>query len=690
MTTSENRVLGIDDLAHVEFLSAPEVAPDGREVAFVLNVADVLTGEFMPRVFTVASDGAVPAVVSGFPGEWAESPKYHPQGRELALIAHTKVGHQVWTMNRTTGEWRQLTSLRNGVDAFVWSPDGSSIAFTARLWPEDMPHAFDAMTNDDRRARDLRRKDSPVVIEELVYKYDSSFGIFDGSIRQIGTVNPGTGEQVVLTEGSIQLDKPAWAPDGRRLAFFGWPFPHARALRPAIFTVSIDTGDLVQVTDEDTLVIANSPVAFFPDGERILYAGYRDYGNGVHVGAPFVRPLSGGDSRCLFDSEPEAYGLGPSSTGGLDFGDMGPAFCISGEDESIWFIASHDGTDCVYRTGPNGEKVSRITPAAGCVHAFCAPVGGEIVYTRGDPETIPDLFALDLSSGTERRLTVSNGWLDEISLSPAHELRMPAEPVENGRPSIHGFVIPPPGDRADGLHPVILYVHGGPEVSYGRDFWFEFQYLAARGFVVVVCDPRGSGGYGTAFQSGDVAFGSESMDDLIAFLEYAASCHENIDLDSAGVTGGSYGGLMTNRLIGHTDRFRAAVTQRTLCTLATSYGTGDIGFVRHDPGFSTMLKMLTGRARSRSTTVALVDNISTPLLILHGTDDYRCSFEQAEQLFVAMKERRPDVPVRLIAFPGANHDITRSGRLQHRMAHLLVIADWFTKYLVEQGDDGEG
>ena len=292
---------------------------------------------------------------------------------------------------------------------------------------------------------------------------------------------------------------------------------------------------------------------------------------------------------------------------------------------------------------------------------------------------IGELFALDLAIGGERRLTYSNQWLDEVALSQPRELWADSA---DGTCRIHGFAMPPVNAAAGVKYPAVLDVHGGPECCYGKDFWFEFQYLAAVGLAVVWCDPRGSAGYGAEFQKDDFAWGKESMDDLLSFLDGAEKLGF-IDGARVGVTGGSYGGHMTNRLIGGTKRFKAAATQRTLCNLATSYGTGDMGFVQGDPKFSTMLDTLKKRATGRATTINQIDSIDAPLLILHGTKDYRCSFEQAEQLFIAMKDRRPDVPVRLVAFPGENHGLTREGKLYFQQRHLSEIADWFKKYLKE-------
>lgn len=177
-------------------------------------------------------------------------------------------------------------------------------------------------------------------------------------------------------------------------------------------------------------------------------------------------------------------------------------------------------------------------------------------------------------------------------------------------------------------------------------------------------------------------------DDLAAVVR-AAVGRGFIDETRIGVTGGSYGGYMTNKFIGRTKLFAAAVTQRTLINPATSYGTGDMGFISSNPNANSvkMLDYLTGRARGN--TITYIDNMKVPLLLLHGYRDYRCSFEQAEQLFAAMKDRNPEVPVRLVMFPEENHGIDRIGKLYNQIRHLSEMTDWFVKYLKEGGADHE-
>lgn len=246
----------------------------------------------------------------------------------------------------------------------------------------------------------------------------------------------------------------------------------------------------------------------------------------------------------------------------------------------------------------------------------------------------------------------------------------------------------PAGQEEGKLYPAVLYVHGGPETTYNAEFWHEFLALSHAGMAVIYANPRGSLGYGRQFCADGIAWKPEAMDDLVSAVE---ACVERgfIDKKRIGITGGSYGGYMTNKFIGRTKHFAAAVTQRSLVNPATSYGTGDMGFISANPEAKDvkMLDYLLDRARGNA--ITYIDNMKVPLLLLHGYRDYRCSFEQAEQLFIAMRDRNPEVPVRLVMFPEENHGVDRTGKLYNQIRHLQEMCDWFEKYLAEGGAANE-
>ena len=665
------RLLQFDDLYRVEYLSFPDLSPDGKHALYVVNTASRETGGFISHIYEVPTSGGNPRQIASSKDSCEDMPQYSTDGKYIAFRSNRSGEYQIWLYDRENSEVTQLTTLRHGVGNFTWSPDGTHIAFEAAYWPGEESVLFKPMTSEEKKQWQRQRESSPIVVEDLIYKLDEAYGMLDGSVKQIGVVRASDGSITMLTSGIMQCSLPVWSPDGQKVAFYGFPDGGEKALRAQVYITSADNPDPKKLTDEQ-YIISETPVLFTVDGQNIIYLGYNiEEGNASRM--PFRYSLLTGEKECIFPKEAPCCGIDYTPVGRTYYGTASPL--IKRVGDTLYFMSVWHGAAHIYALSIIDNKVSAITTGKIAIQDFSAPKNGKIIYIRGDYTTIAELFVFDTESGTEKRLTYSNRWLDDVQLSVPEEMWVDSK---DGKERLQGWIMPPAHREEQVKYPAVLNIHGGPEVSYVYDFWFELQMLAASGMAVVYCNPRGSSGYGTAFQAD--AYGDEPMDDLLTFLNAAIDLGY-IDGNKLGVTGGSYGGLMTNKMISLTDRFKAAVTQRTLCNLSISYGTGDMGFVRSDKSFTTMLNMLLGRARSRTSTIRHIDNVKTPLLILHGTKDYRCGFEQAEQFFIAMKDRNPDVPVRLVAFPGENHNLTRGGKVHFQIAHLREMALWFDKYL---------
>ncbi|MGI6577993.1 MAG: prolyl oligopeptidase family serine peptidase [Eubacteriales bacterium] len=671
--SNSKRLLHFDDLNRIEYLSFPDLSPDGKHALYVVNTSCKETGGFVSHIYEVpTSGGGTPRQLAANEGSYEDMPQYSPDGKLIAFRSNRSGQYQLWLYDRENGVVRQLTSLRHGIGNFAWSPDGTRIAFEASYWPGEEHEVFSPMTPEEKKCWQKKRENSPIVVEDLIYKLDEAYGMLDGSIKQIGVVCISNSSVTMLTSGSMQCSLPAWSPDGKNVAFYGFPDGGEKALRAQVYVSAADASTLKKLTDEP-YIISDSPVVYTPDGHNIVYLGY-NIENGIVTRMPFRYSLLSGKAECIFPKEAPCCGIDYTPVGRTAYGSTTPL--IKRTDDNLYFLSIWHGSAHIYTLSlDKGSKVNTLTSGKIAIHDFSAPKNGMVAYIRGDYTTIAELYVLDIETGKEKRLTFSNRWLDGVQLSIPQEMWVDSK---DGKARIHGWIMPPTRREDQAKHPAVLNIHGGPEASYTYDFWFELQMLAASGMAVVYCNPRGSSGYGSPYQTD--TYGDDPMDDLLAFLDAAIELGY-IDENKVGVTGGSYGGLMTNKMISLTNRFKAAVTQRTLCNLTTSYGTGDIGFVRNDKNFKSMLNMLLSRARSRSSTIRYIDNVKIPLLILHGTNDYRCSFEQAEQFFIAMKDRNPDVPVRLVAFPGENHNISRGGKLHFQIAHLREMTLWFKKYL---------
>lgn len=248
--------------------------------------------------------------------------------------------------------------------------------------------------------------------------------------------------------------------------------------------------------------------------------------------------------------------------------------------------------------------------------------------------------------------------------------------------NIQGWYLPPVKEldgcvSEDSKHPAILYIHGGPQVAYGETFFHEMQVFSALGYGVILINPRGSNSYGQAFVASILGdYGNHDFDDLMLGVDEVLQKHPEIDPNALFVAGGSYGGFMTNWIVTHTNRFKAAVTQRSISNWISFYGTSDIGpfFVE----YQLQADILNPKRLWEMSPIAYIQNAQTPLLILHGEEDLRCPKEQAEQFYIAMKKRK--IPTKLILFPHSSHGLSRTGLPNLRQERLNAIIEWFNHY----------
>lgn len=529
-------------------------------------------------------------------------------------------------------------------------------------------------------------------------------------------------------EKAMECIRPSWSHDGRTIAFYGYPHSGARGRQAELFVCSSDGSDPVQLTETGFIYPDHAP-AFTADDTGILCVGFPPYEDGSCIMLPYLITSEKTENSwnnitidqvqtCLLpvgmtENETEiqvCHGIYPMVAGRTEMGENGPYFKLSEDGKWIYFLSGIDGKTglfCSELACPQNTRQIKLPGTAENtdILAFDLQQEDSIVWLGADSLHPAELFY------NGKQLTHANAWLEECSLGKVEEFWTKSR---DGKANLQWFLVHPAGEfsgdscsscekstseeaaahsgsdheAAVSSHPAVLYIKGGPETMYTPTFWHEFQALAGAGFAVIYGNPRGSVGFGRAFNSNAVCWMNESMHDLLDMVEDAIS-RGYAKRGQIGVTGGSYGGYMTNKLIGRTDVFSAAVTQRCLANPATSYGTGDMGFIsaREIPKNFHMLDYLEDRAKGNI--ISYIDSFNVPLLILHGMKDYRCGFEQAEQLFVAMRDRRPEIPVRMVAFPGENHNVSRTGKLYNQIRHVKEMVEWFQKYLKKDGEEHE-
>ncbi len=374
--------------------------------------------------------------------------------------------------------------------------------------------------------------------------------------------------------------------------------------------------------------------------------------------------------RKVREISPDNFDLSVGNSVGSDCR-YGSTTQVKVDQDYLYFITTEYGNAYLNRMDLEGN-IERLTNKKGSVDGFDI-CNGRIIFVGFRDLKLQELYSLE--RGKEIQITDFNGWVNKNKkLSPPERLTFQ---TKEGI-TIEGWVIKPVDYEEGNKYPAILNIHGGPKTVYGDIFFHEMQYWAQEGYAVFFCNPRGSDGRGDEFADIRGKYGTIDYEDIMAFTDVVLERYPFIDKERIGVTGGSYGGFMTNWIIGHTNRFKAAVSQRSISNWISKFGTTDIGyyFVEDQQAATpwTDVEKLWFHSPMK-----YADRVQTPTLFIHSEEDYRCWTPEGFQMFTALKYH--GVEARLCLFKGENHELSRSGKPKHRIRRLKEIIGWFDKYL---------
>lgn len=657
-----------EDLFQITWVNDPTPSPQGGQLVYVSRKTNEARDGYSSHLRLLNLENQKDRPFTS--GDQDHAPAWSPDGSQLAFLREHEGKTQVWVIASDGGEAQQISHLEHGVSSLLWSPDGLTLLVKSSV---------DTSEKDEDGTKDTDKKRlQELVVDRIRMKSDSG-GLWNGRRTHLFRVPIEGGEAIPVTTGHYDVGDYAWSPDGESIAWIA-QFPEEGeqhndyTLTNHVYRAKADGSDVQQLTPEG---YSFGRLTYAPDGQSFaLLASDRSYGNATLVKL-YTLPIAGGKPTCI--SKDWDVQMNHSIVGDMrsHLTNTGPVFSRDGS--SILCLATIEGSVRIARFARDGSNAEYILPDEKEFYQFAELENGQIVAAVADVLRPGDLFLYtqpDEVGAEPIPLTHSNPQLDEeIQLSTPETFWFDSSDGLR----LQGWMLKPAGMVEGVKVPTILEIHGGPHMMYGFTFMHEFQILAAQGYAVVYINPRGGLGYGQQFVNacrGD--YGGGDYRDLMEAMDYALSRYSFIDESRLGVTGGSYGGFMTNWIVGHTNRFKAAVTQRSISNWLSFYGVSDIGFFFTEDQIGGNAWDDTEKLWKHSP-LAYVGNINTPLLILHGEQDLRCPIEQAEQLYVALKRRRQTT--RFVRFPGANHELSRGGHPHLRVRRLEHIAGWFNEHL---------
>ncbi|MBM3933349.1 MAG: S9 family peptidase [SAR202 cluster bacterium] len=626
-------------------VSEPVMAPDSSNVALTKSWIDRETMEKRSHI-VVAPAGGEPRQFTN--GKSDSSPEFSPDGKTIAFVRPDDKGRkQLWLIPVSGGEARKVTDVAGGAVGHAWSPDSKSLVFVSKVDPDRLPDGHDS-----------KKDPRPKVVRRLRYRYDGT-GWLGDSFKQLFVADVQSGKSQQITHGEGDHTWPSWSPDGSRIAFIsdevdGRDFTNCLQA----FVISAAGGEAKSWSPKLSNVWA---LTWSPDSQSLAAIGSHDF--------------SWWDPRqawlyVLQDGKPHRMVTDGAYTPVYDAPELRWT-----DDGRLVFVGVRKGQSFVCEVPAAGGRLRTITGGAAQYLGLAMDRQARKAVTLTlTPETSGEIEQHDLAGDQKRPVTTYN--TQYFKDHPT--AKMEKFTITRGGQEIETRVFLPQGFDPGRKYPLVLDIHGGPNGRFADTFDSVYQVLASAGYITIAPNPRGSSSYGPEFARmvlGD--WGGEDYLDLMAAVEEMRN-RPYVDADRVGVHGFSYGGFMGSWMVGHTKLFKAAVVGAPCINLHSMYGTSDIGVSFGEINWGGVFTEATQKYLERSP-LMYVQNVETPVLLLHGEEDLRCPIPQSEEYFVALK--RLGKTVEFVRYPNSNHSFRKTGHPKFRIDYYQRMVGWFDRYL---------
>jgi dipeptidyl aminopeptidase/acylaminoacyl peptidase len=638
------RALTVDDFAQIKDVADPHLSPDGNWVLYTVRQPDLTDDKNRTHIWMARYDGSEAVQVTQ--GSDSEStPRWSPDGRWIAFLssrgAEDEIA-QLWLLDRRGAESVKVTELKGDVAELDWSPDSKRIALVVQ-------------DPDPLQPADPKKTKPPIVVNRYTFKQDR-VGYLTTRRQHLQLFDVATRKLEPLTSGAYDEALPSWSPDGKWIAFVS---KHGddpdRSNNYDLFVIEAKAGatakQLTTYEGADSPPDWGSRPAWSPDSQSIAYlqgASPALIYYGVHRLA--VIPAAGGTPRILNPKQDRDVTRQQWSQDG----------------RFLYFVTEDDRTEVLQRMPAGGGEIETIAGGKRSILDYDLGAGDRVVLLTSDGTHPAEVARVDGKPITNHNAD----FLKQVRLASYEETDF----ASKDGTKVHGFIVRPPEFEMGKKYPAVLRIHGGPVSQFSHRFSFEWQLLAANGYVVIACNPRGSSGRGQEYSRAIWAdWGNKDTQDVLAAVDDAVK-RGVADPARLGVGGWSYGGILTNYVISQDQRFKAATSGASIGNVLAGYGTDqytveyelELGKPWEHPEVYTRLSAPFLRA----------NRIRTPTLFLAGDKDFNVPLLNSEQMYQAL--RSLNVPTELVIYPGQYHGISKPTYVKDRYERYLA---WYGKYL---------